>query len=209
MRFAENGGDSDHFLARIPQASLTRSTLAARVVLMAVLSDRAIAVVRDSRFLLWEHIRPFPAQEKQSDFTPNCPESALSSRCRSGEDILLVRLRPIQEATFLRWLAQDYRYCARRVDSGKDQHILFLRLQTFKNRTPLRWQPRKTLKERGGAPISLGAHQGQSARPWLVLRAAPARGHERFNDVAKRLRTRPRAGRRSVAVCRRKRQYGT
>jgi len=176
---------------------------------MAVLSDRAIAVVRDSLFLLWERTRPSPAQEKQSDFTPNCPESALSSRCRSGEDILLVRLRPIQEATFLRWLAQDYRYCARRVDSGKDRHILSLRLQTFKNRTPLRWQPRKTLKERGGAPISLGAGQGQSARSWRVLHAAPARGHERFNDVAKRLRTRPRAGRRSVAAMSRKRHYGT
>ncbi len=129
---------------------------------MAVLSDRAIAVVRDSRFLLWEYTRPPPAQEKQSDFTPNCPESALSSRCRSGEDILLVRLWPIQEATFLRWLAQGYGYCPRRVDSGRDQQILFLWLQTFKNRTPLRWQPRKTLKERGGAPISLATSLNRS-----------------------------------------------
>ena len=86
----------------------------------------------------------------------------------------MVRLRPIQEATFLRWLTQDYRYCARRVDSGKDKHILFLRLQTFKNPTPLRWQPRKTLKERGGAPISLATSLNRSCPRASEARATVA-----------------------------------
>ena len=48
----------------------------------------------------------------------------------ASSDPTLVRLWPIQEATFLRWLAQGYGYCPRRVDSGRDQQILFLWLQT-------------------------------------------------------------------------------
>src|SRR5262249_22611539 len=84
----------------------------------------------------------------QSDCTPNCPKSALSSRCRSGEDLLVVCLRPIQESAFLRWIAQGNRYCAGCLDSGKDGQNLFLRLQTVKNGTALRRQPPKIVKQR-------------------------------------------------------------
>ena len=61
----KKGRGTDHFRAQIPQASLTRSTLATRVGLMAVLSDRAIAVVRNSRFLLWEYTRPPPLRRSK------------------------------------------------------------------------------------------------------------------------------------------------
>jgi hypothetical protein len=64
---------------------------------------------------------------------------------RGRKNLLLVRLRTVEEATFLRWLAQGYRHHAGRLDRGKNRPILFLRLQTVEERTTLRRQPRQAV----------------------------------------------------------------
>ena len=56
-----------------------------------------------------------------------------------------MRLRTVQEATFLRWLAQRDRHHTGCVEGGEDRPILFLRLQTVEKRTALRWQPRQAV----------------------------------------------------------------
>lgn len=120
------------------------------------------------------------AQEMQIDCTPNCPESALSSRCRSGEDLLVVCLRPIQESAFLRWIAQGNRYCAGCLDSGKDGQNLLLRLQTIKNRTALRRQPPETVSV-CAKPIPAGAG-------YLSLRGASQKRRKRRKRSFRRTR---------------------
>jgi len=55
----------------------------------------------------------------------------------ASSDPTLVRLRPIQEATFLRWLAQEYRYRAGRVDSGKGRQVLFFAAANIQKTEPL------------------------------------------------------------------------
>jgi hypothetical protein len=81
-----------------PQKRLSHISMKARRTAGCLSPLRGLVGVRrtiksSGHLRLWGHTRPSHAQEKQSDVTLNCAESALSDRCRGGENLLLVRLR--------------------------------------------------------------------------------------------------------------------
>src|SRR5690606_28231788 len=75
-----------------------------------------------------------------------------------GQDLLLVRLRPEQEAAVLRWLAQGHRVLASGVDRAARPDCLLLRLQAEQQGTAVRRHPQQPAERRGLSRAGISAN---------------------------------------------------
>src|SRR5271166_2893889 len=108
------------------------------------------------------------------------PEGALRPGGRGGQDLLLVRLRPLGQPAVLRRLAQGGRPRAHAVRGPEERDRLSLRLQAVEERPLLRRDPPEPVS---GRPEPLATGLNRNSEPFLVLRNRAQRGVSKDDPV--------------------------
>src|SRR5262249_51200088 len=87
--------------------------------------------------------------------TPNRTKGAVSCRSTGRQEVFLVRMRQECQSAVLRRVPQGHGIHPGDVPGRKGSHVVFLRLQTHRRRTAVRWNSRETVNAFGGSEVSV------------------------------------------------------